>query len=427
MTQAGSAVHGRLGGYELRVLLLLGLAYGFAYFDRMAMTFLGPLVKADLALSNEELGWLGSGLSLTWALGAYFVGRWSDRIGKRKPFLLAALVIFSLCSVFSGLAWSFGSLLVSRIVMGAAEGPFLPICLAIMVAASADSRKGLNAGVVQNVFGSIIGTALAPVVLIAIAEAFDWRAAFFLSGIPGLVLALLIWRFIREPMDEPAMAIPVPRESLGAMIGSELREMRGLMATRNIALCSLVSVFGVGTVVIGSIFMPLYLDGPRGIEPATWSRIMAVIGFSPAVGAVSAGLLSERIGRKPALVLFCALFAIAPAALLWLDASPVVLAMALFASWMGLGSFPLFMGVIPAETLGQARAATAMGAVVAVGEIFGGFALPPLTGRLADSFSLDFALYAQLICGVLAALAALFVAETNPRFVARRPVGRGRD
>ncbi|MGZ5821822.1 MAG: hypothetical protein ACXWI1_10120, partial [Croceibacterium sp.] len=50
------------GGYELRVLLLLGLAYGFAYFDRMAMTFLAPFVQKDLSLSNEQIGWLGSGL-----------------------------------------------------------------------------------------------------------------------------------------------------------------------------------------------------------------------------------------------------------------------------------------------------------------------------------------------------------------------------
>ncbi len=411
----------RLGGYELTVLLLLGFAYGFAYFDRMAMTFLGPYVQAEMQLSNEQLGWLGSGLSLTWALGAYFVGRWSDLVGKRKPFLLAALVIFSFASVMSGLAWSFGSLLASRIVMGAAEGPFLPICLAIMVAASAESRKGLNAAVVQNVFGSIIGTALAPIVLVAIAEAYDWRVAFYLSGVPGLVLALLIWRFIKEPdaAPRPVGEASTPRPSFGALLAREGREVRLLMATRNIALCSLVSIFAVGTVVVGSIFMPLYLDGPRGIAPETWSRMMSVLGFSPAVGAVTAGLLSEKVGRKPALVLFCLLMAIAPATLLWVDGTPVLLAALMFVSWMGLGSFPLFMGVIPAETLGRLRAATAMGAVVAVGEIFGGFALPPITGRLADSFSLDVALYVQLGLALVAGLIAMLVAETNPRVTGR--------
>src|SRR5688572_32103745 len=53
-------------------------------------------------------------------------------IGKRKPFLIGALLLFSACSLLSGLAWSFETLLATRVIMGAAEGPFLPICLAIM-------------------------------------------------------------------------------------------------------------------------------------------------------------------------------------------------------------------------------------------------------------------------------------------------------
>ena len=409
MQQPGGIMRHLPQGYELKVLLLLGLAYGFAYFDRMAMSFLAPFVMADLSLNNEQVAWLGSGLSLTWALGAYFIGRWSDRIGVRKPFLLAALVLFSLCSVFSGLAWSFGSLLASRIVMGAAEGPFLPICLAIMVAASAEGRKGLNAGVVQNVFGSLIGNALAPLVLVWLAQGYGWRTAFFVAGVPGLLLALLIWRLIREP--ERAVAEAASQLTLKG----ELAALGSILKVRNIALCAAVSICAVGSVVVGSIFMPLYLAGPMGLEPQVWGRMMAVTGICPAVGAVAAGLLSERIGRRPALAGFAFLMVIAPAALLWLDAGPVVLAACMFVSWLGLGSFPLFMGVIPAETLGRARAASAMGAVVAVGEIFGGFALPPLTGRLADSFSLDVALLVQLGLGLAAGLVALAVAETNPK------------
>ncbi len=92
-------------GYELRVLILLGLAFGFAYFDRMALTFLAPFVQADLGLSNEEIGWANSGLSLTWALGAYLVGRWSDLIGRRKPFLIGGglMIVIGIIPQLSGL------------------------------------------------------------------------------------------------------------------------------------------------------------------------------------------------------------------------------------------------------------------------------------------------------------------------------------
>lgn len=409
---AQAAGAGLSAGYELRVLLLLGLAFGFAYFDRMAMTFLGPFVIEDLSLSNTEVGALGAGLSVTWALGAYFVGRWSDSIGARKPFLLAALVIFSFCSVMSGLAWNFGTLFATRVVMGAAEGPFLPICLAIMAAASAEGRKGLNAGVVQNVFGSLLGTAVAPIVLVWLAEAYGWRVAFYLAGVPGLILALLIWRFIVEPPRAPAVpAGPARDASLSPW---------HMLAQRNVLLCSILSCFAVGSAVVGSIFMPLYLDGPRGIDPTTWKWMMAVVGVCPGVGALVLAALSDRIGRKPPMIVGAALMTVPPLALLLVPATPTFLTALMFLGWMGMGIFPLFMGVVPAETLGKARAATAMGLVVGIGELTGGVLGPLVAGQLADNYSLDVAMWLQAGLAAAGALTALLLSETNPRVLARR-------
>jgi len=411
MATAATPGGGTNRAYELRVLVLLGLAFGFAYFDRMALTFLAPFVREDLGLSNEEIGWANSGLSLTWALGAFLIGRWSDRIGRRKPFLIGALVLFSVCSVLSGLSWSFETLLATRVVMGAAEGPFLPICLAIMAAASGPTRQALNAGIVQNVFGPIVGTSLASFALVRIAVAYDWQAAFFVAGVPGLILALLIWRYV----DEPAPAPVAPRSAT-----DDAPPMRSLLSHRNIVVCSLVSACAVGSIVIGSIFMPLYLDGPRGYDDLTWSNVMAIVGFCPAVGAIVIALWSDRIGRKPPLIVFTFMMALAPAALLWFEGSVTVLTVLMFVSWMGLGTFPLFMGVIPIETVGRARAATAMGLVVMIGELTGGVFGPPIAGRLADSLGLEVALYIQGVLAIGAGLAALFVVETNPRVIERR-------
>lgn len=407
----GFASQARSPRYELRVVVLLGLAFGFAYFDRMALTFLAPFVQQDLGLSNEQLGWANSGLSATWALGAFLIGRWSDLIGRRKPFLIGALVLFSVCSVLSGLAGSFETLLASRIVMGIAEGPFLPICLAIVAGATPSGRQALNAGIVQNVFGPIVGTSLASYALVRIAATYDWHAAFFIAGIPGLILAVLIWRFVEEQPAIAAESEPAQRASLFPA---------GLLGHRNIWLCALVSVGAVGSIVVGSIFMPLYLDGPRGYDDLTWSNIMAVVGICPAVGAIVIALLSDRIGRKPPLIVFAWLMALAPAALLWFDGPVEVLTLLMFVSWMGLGTFPLFMGVIPTETVGRAQAATAMGLVVMVGELTGGVFGPPIAGRLADSYGLEVALYIQGGLALFAGTMALFLRETNPRVIARR-------
>jgi MFS family permease len=193
--------------YENGLLLLLGVSFGFAFFDRNAASVLIPYIAKDLGLSNTQSALINSVLSITWALGAYVIARWSDARGSRKSFLLAFLVIFSVCSILSGLAPSFPVLLIARAIMGAAEGPFLPVCLAIMAVESSPSRRGLNAGIMQNVFAALLGQSLAPSLLPIIAEEHGWRAAFYLAGAPGLLCAIGVWVWLREPTKEAPAAL----------------------------------------------------------------------------------------------------------------------------------------------------------------------------------------------------------------------------
>src|SRR5690606_11887159 len=144
-------------------------------------------------------------------------------------------------------------------------------------------------------------------------------------GVPGLILTVLIWRVVDEPPVASAERRQGQRPSLFPA---------GLLAQRNIWLCALVSVGSVGSVVVGSIFMPLYLDGPRGYDALTWSNVMAIVGFCPAVGAIAIALWSDRIGRKPPLVVWTLMMALAPASLLWFSGPVEVLTVLMFLSWM---------------------------------------------------------------------------------------------
>lgn len=404
-------------GYELRVVLLLGLTYGFAYFDRMTMTFLSPFVVKEFSLNNTQVGALGSGLSLTWALGAYFIGRWSDKTGVRKPFLLAATIIFSVCSVLSGLSNGFWMLLVTRVVMGAVEGPFLPIVLAIMTVVSAPQRRGLNTGIVQNAFGSLLGNALAPVVVVWIAVNWGWRTSFYLAGLPGLILFFLVWRFIDEPPRLPAGAAS-QAEDKGAGILAMLSE-------RNILLCAIISCLMIGSLVLGSIFLPLYLTQIRGYTPTTMANIMAVLGFTPAVGGILVTWISDRIGRRLPMIVFGLLTALCPLAALWFEGSVPMLTTLMFIGWVGIGMYPLFMGVVPAETLNFRNVAAAMGIVVAIGELTGGVCGPILAGWIADNTSLHMPLLIAAAMSIGGGLVSLLIRETNPVILARRTATAG--
>ena len=97
--------------------------------------------------------------------------------------------------------------------------------------------------------------------------------------------------------------------------------------------------------------------------------------------------------------------------------------MIMFASWLGIGVFPLFMGLVPAETVGHAKAATAMGLVVGIGELSGGFLGPLIGGKLADLHGLQAPLLIQGVLAILAGFVAFGLVETNPRILARRAEG----
>ncbi|HEU4617867.1 MAG TPA: MFS transporter [Gammaproteobacteria bacterium] len=405
-----------LFSYENGLLLLLGFSFGVAFVDRNAATILGPFIRMDLGLDNTELALLGSGLALSWAVGAFLVARWSDAVGRRKPFLVAFLLIFSACSFLSGFAPSFGVLLASRVVMGFVEGPFLPVCLALMMAESSEHRRGLNAGVMQNLFAALLGQSLAPIVLVPLAQAFDWRAAFYVAGVPGLLCALAVAWYVREPAREPEPA-RAPRASAAPAAAARSSGRAGvvaMLASRNILLCSAISVCMVAWLIMGWTFLPTYLVENRALSPATMQWIMSALGICTAISGFGAPWLSDRIGRKPVMIAFCFAGAVTPLATLYFPGAVAVMTAIMFIGWLGTGAFPLFMGVIPGETVSRAEAATAMGLIVCVGEIAGGFGITTLAGKVADLTSLAAPFLFMVGCTAAAGVLCLFLEETAP-------------
>src|SRR6478735_11657493 len=187
------------GGYQTWLVGLLSLNFGILFFDRQAANFMMPQIQPDLGLSNLQVGMIASGLSLTWALAGLTVGPLSDRLGSRKPILLAATLMFCACSFLSGLAGGFLALLGARLLMGIAEGGVMPVSHAMIVAEVNPRWRGLGMGVGQNVGSSLLGSTMARLVLVPLAAAVGWRMGFSLAAIPGLVTAALIWLTLREP------------------------------------------------------------------------------------------------------------------------------------------------------------------------------------------------------------------------------------
>src|SRR3984957_17121697 len=365
--------------YETRLIWVLPITFGFVFLDRNAASFLMPFIANDLHFNNSQVGLVASALSFTWAVASFLGGAYSDRTGNRKTFLLITVIAFSLCSFASGLAVSFITLFSTRLLMGLAEGPILPIAQSLVAIESTAAKRGNNMGVMQNFGSNLLGSFFAPLVLVAIASTYNWRWAFFLSGVPGLIMAMLIAKYVREPATAVVPALP------GVQTAPPLAEARmgyaAMLQHRNMWLCMLMAIFMVAWMVLGWAFLPLFYIKVRQIGNGQMSVLM--------------GLL-------------------VPLAALHFHGSLFMLGTLIFIGWSASGTFPLFMGTVPSETIPARYVATSLGMVVGLGGILGGVGAPAIAGRAADHYGLQAPLVIMMGCAVVGTVLALLLRETAP-------------
>jgi len=411
-------------GYQTLLVLLLSLNFGIVFFDRQALNVLMPVgVQDELSLSQTEIGLLAGGLSFSWAIAAFFVGRLSDSIGKRKILLIIATIAFSLCSFLSGLATSFVFLFAARLLMGAAEGGVMPISHAMVASEVNPERRGLAQGVAQNLGSNLLGSFAAPVVLVGFATAFSWREAFYLAAVPGLISAALIWFMLKEP--KPA-AKPAGGHDSSIGFGEAFK-------VRNMWICVVVGVMMVAHFVITWAFMPNFLVQERGMDAFSMSWLVGSLGIAAAIYSFVVSGLSDRIGRKPVMVFLPFLSLVGPLGVLLLDPADFagtgafglstyasVLIPIFFVGWMVNGTFPIFMATIPSETFRPIHHATVLGLAMGACEVLGGVFGPPLTGMLNDAFGNDTFLYVLMILATISGFVAMGLVETAPAALRKR-------
>jgi len=405
------SVEKRPAAYQALMVGLLSLNFGILFFDRNALNFLMPFVQPDLHLTNTQVGLLASALSLTWAISAFVVGRYSDKTGRRKSIIIIATLAFSVCSFVSGVAASFAMLFGARLLMGFAEGGVLPISQSLTAEDVSPERRGLAMGIMQNFGSNLLGSFVAPVLLVTFATMFGWRHAFFLAGLPGIASALLLWWLIKEPAPHPDTGTAArPHLTIAQAFGH-----------RNIQICAIVAILLVSYLVVCWAFMPLFLTKVRGFDPHAMGWLMGTLGISAAIGSFVVPGISDIIGRKPVMIAVPLLGVILPLGAMFFGGSPYILAVIFFFGWALNGVFPLFMATIPSETVDPRHTATVLGLVIGTGEVLGGVLSPTLAGAAADRFGLTAPLWIMAGLCIVAGLLAFMLVETAP---ARRAPAR---
>ena len=389
--------------YENQLVLILFFTWGTVFLDRMSQLYLAPYFAPEFHLSSQQIGFLASVVSVTWALSCLLFGALSDRFGRRVV-LIPCVLIFSGLSWLSGVAHSFGQLLLIRGLMGAAEGPSWTVITAIMEESSAASRRGRNVGLVVSA-GALVGLCAAPILTTQVASRWGWRWGFFVTGLPGLLMALLIWKFVREPKrgEEEGQERSRPN----------LRGYLSILRFRNVWLCCLGAGAFISWLFLQNVFAPLYITADMHRPGTTAGFLLGAAGLgSFFIGFVFPGL-SDRWGRKPTLLLLAFISTLLPIALYlpFLYQYPWLLAVILFLTQGGQGIAALIMVLVPAESVPPQFRATAIGLSTLVGEIIGATIAPAAGGAMAERFGLGTPLLMGAASTVLLFLIVLFIRE----------------
>ena len=394
----------RLGRTALAVLTLINL---FNYLDRWIVAALAESMKhSELQLSDTQLGSLMTGFLIVYMLAAPLFGSLGDT--RSRPRMLALGVgIWSVATALAGFARGYASLFAARAAVGVGEAAYGTISPALLADYFPRERRGR---VFAIFFAAIpIGSALGYVVGGLVDHYFGWRYAFFVAGVPGLVLAALAVRLYDPPRGAQDADAPGPHS---VTVGRAARAAYAALL-RNRPYILTVLGYAAYTFAIGALafWTPSFLERIRGIPKAQatvqFGAVVVVTGFVGTYGGGWVGDYYLRTSRQAYLwVSGIATLVAAPLTLLALAVGQpsvywtaiVAAELCLFASTGPINS--AIVNVVPPEIR-----ATAVALSIFTIHVLGDVPSPSLVGALSDARTLGEAVLiipvAVLVSGVI--------------------------
>jgi MFS transporter, Spinster family, sphingosine-1-phosphate transporter len=400
------------------------------YLDRYLVPPLVPDLERALGISHGQAGWLWPAFMLVYMIAAPVFGAWGDRGSRTRPIALG-VAVWSVATVLSGLARSYPQLFASRALVGIGEAAYAAIAPALLADYFPAGARGRVYAVLNMALP--VGAALGYVLGGFIGHHFGWRAAFFLCGAPGMLLAAVMLALPDPPrgaQDAPATVRaggPAGAAAAGGVsaalgvYGSLLRRTPYLLLVLGFAAYT----FGLGGL---GFWMPTFLQEVRGVAPDSattgFGAIVIVTGF---FGTLAGGWLGDwcLARSRQGYLWFSAVttLAAAPIALLALT-SP---APRIFYPAVVVAELLLFMSTGPinaaiANIVSPFERASAMALSIFAIHLLGDVPSPPLIGHLAVAGSLGRAVLIVPVALAIGGVIWLLSARAEARVAQPEPV-----
>lgn len=380
------------------------------YLDRSTLSVANTTIAGEFGLNALEMGLLLSAFSWPYAIANLPAGYLVDKFGPKRMFAFAAGA-WSLVSMVTAAANSFGVLYALRVALGIAESPFFTSALKVNERWFNKRERALPVALVNT--GSQIANAIAPPLLTFLLLTMSWRGMFIIVGALGIVVALVWLRIYRDPtLREQAMIKGAEAEE--AIASTEPKVGWGGLLRQSNTWFMVLGAFGIFyTVWVYLTWLPSYLQTARGFSLSQSGWLASLPFLCGIIGVVFGGWLSNRLvsrgtntvrARKIPIVGGAVLAAAAVLPVAYVDNTALAIALlslGYFASQVPIGClWTLASDVAPSNQVAS------LGAIQNFGGFVGAAVAPVVTGAILTATGGNYTLV-FLIGGVLLLVGAL--------------------
>ncbi|GHF30366.1 MFS transporter [Kordiimonas sediminis] len=291
-TPEGTAPSGGASQRQIKVaLFILTIVYAFNFIDRQILVIMQEAIKVDLGLSDTQLGILsGFSFAIFYVTAGLPIARYADRANRRN-IVATALAVWSSMTAISGLVQNYWQLVLARIGVGIGEAGGSPPSHSMISDMYPPEKRATALAIYSS--GLYLGVLLGYLIGGYFSDVYGWRMTFFLVGIPGVLLAIVVRFAIKEPIrgqfDEGVALKERP---------SFLQTLKFLMTLKSFpyfafgcAMSAFVS-YGVGN------FMPSFMIRYHGFSPTEVGFILsATNGLAGMIGTFLGGWAADRLSK----------------------------------------------------------------------------------------------------------------------------------